>query len=412
MNKDIPNCDELLRKFAGTSNLLELYKTAALASKKAELINFLEKLAEVRFDFKRKGPIGKRMARQMRSDRLGLALLFGAGLGGVSGLSDAALTRYQLEGQKERSRSDKVKKQIDKELEQISLPKSTLFGAAVGAGLGGYMQGDTLRMRKKIKNIDRDFASRFRRGSNDYFKRRGYQQGKFTRESSIDSTNKAKKYFNIDKVKTKDEAKKVYRDLVRQHHPDRGGDEHKMKEINSHWDHVKHSDWFKKLAFEKVAAMHRSIYGAPKHVRDAFFRDPALHKRLSQAGGRAPKAKKKVNVEPKKTQLNFEDKLDSVPHEEGLELFREGKSRIKRADLLKLAKSKILRDLLEAKELSDKRDFVHKNELLRKLVTEHPKQFKIDSHLNKSYVGLTHKPTGFKIHAQKKIIPSELLTDQ
>jgi hypothetical protein len=82
----------------------------------------------------------------------------------------------------------------------------------------------------------------------------------------------------------------------------------------------------------------------------------------------------------------------------------------KQKALKKTAKSKILKDLLEAKELSDKRDFVHKNELLRKLVTEHPKQFKVDSHLNSAYVGLTHKPTGFKIHAQKKIIPSELLT--
>jgi hypothetical protein len=82
----------------------------------------------------------------------------------------------------------------------------------------------------------------------------------------------------------------------------------------------------------------------------------------------------------------------------------------KQKALKKTAKSKILKDLLEAKELSDKRDFVHKNELLRKLVTEHPKQFKVDSHLNSAYVGLTHTPTGFKIHAQKKIIPSELLT--
>jgi hypothetical protein len=396
----------------GDKNYPDKKQWKRLTTKKAELINLLEKLAEVRFDFKRKAPIGKRMARQMRSDRLGLAFLFGAGIGGVSGLSDAALTRYQLEGQKKRSKSDKVKKEIDKELEQISLPKSTLVGAAVGAGLGGYMQGDNLRASKRAKNFSRDFGRNFRHGFNDYFKRRRYQQGSFARESSVDSTNKAKKYFNIEKVKTKDEAKKVYRDLVRQHHPDKGGEEHKMKEINNHWDHIKHSDWFKKLAFEKAAAMGRSIYSAPKHVRDAFFRDPALHKRLSQAGGKASKTKKKINVEPKKTQLNFDDKLNAVPHEEGLELFREGKSRIKRADIIKFAKSKVLLDLIKAKELSDKKDFVHKNELLRKLVTEHPKQFKIDSHLNSSYVGLTHKPTGFKIHAQKKIIPSELLTDQ
>jgi len=38
------------------------------------------------------------------------------------------------------------------------------------------------------------------------------------------------------------------------------------------------------------------IFRAPKHVQRAFFENPALHKRLSSAGGRAPKAKKKITA--------------------------------------------------------------------------------------------------------------------
>jgi SNF2 family DNA or RNA helicase len=76
----------------------------------------------------------------------------------------------------------------------------------------------------------------------------------------------------------------------------------------------------------------------------------------------------------------------------------------------KRARSKVLRGLIEAKKLSDNRDYIHKNELLKKLIHKHPDQFKVDSHLNSAYVGVTHIPSGFKIHAQKSIIPGEVLT--
>jgi len=372
----------------------------------------LLKFAETKF--KGKASIGKRIGRQLKSDRLGIALLVGAGLGGISGFSESALAKFQLEMEKEKTKSKQRKKQIDEELKYISIPAFTLGGAAVGAGLGGYMQGDMLRFNKKMRNRTRDFRNYFRswnKGWGDW-SRQGGNWERFRREPPRASVDKAKKYFNIEKIKTKDEAKNVYRDLVKKHHPDKGGDEHTMKEINNHWDQIKHSDWFQKLAFEKLAALRRSILGAPKHVQKAYFENPALHKRMSSLGGKAPKAKKKPPTPKPLKQTNFNEALDAAPYEEGLKMFQEGKDRIKRADVIKFAKSKILQDLLEAKKMSDNRDFVHKNELLRKLVTEHPKQFKIDSHLNSSYVGLTHKPTGFKIHAQKKIIPSELLTEQ
>jgi hypothetical protein len=73
--------------------------------------------------------------------------------------------------------------------------------------------------------------------------------------------------------------------------------------------------------------------------------------------------------------------------------------------LVKLAKSMQLKKLIEAKERSDKNDYTNKNRILGELLNSYPRQFKVDSALNQKYVGLTHKPTGFRIHAPRKIIP-------
>jgi hypothetical protein len=59
--------------------------------------------------------------------------------------------------------------------------------------------------------------------------------------------------------------------------------------------------------------------------------------------------------------------------------------------------------------MSDDRDYIGKNALLKKIIYERPDEFKVDSYLNRDYVGITHKPSGFKIHAQKKIVPSQLI---
>ncbi len=80
----------------------------------------------------------------------------------------------------------------------------------------------------------------------------------------------------------------------------------------------------------------------------------------------------------------------------------------KEKSLKKQAKSLDLIRLIEAKKKSDQRDYVAKNQLLLELVNRKPKDFKIDSYLNKDYVGLTHIPTGFKIHAPKKILPGSI----
>lgn len=79
--------------------------------------------------------------------------------------------------------------------------------------------------------------------------------------------------------------------------------------------------------------------------------------------------------------------------------------------MIKLAKSMELQQLLEAKKRSDVSDYTSKNRILSDLLHKSPGQFKIDSDLNSKYVGLTHTPSGFRIHAPRKIIPPGIETN-
>jgi hypothetical protein len=72
----------------------------------------------------------------------------------------------------------------------------------------------------------------------------------------------------------------------------------------------------------------------------------------------------------------------------------------------KIGKSLELQKLIEAKKRSDVNDYAGKNRILAELLNKHPKQFKVDSDLNQQYVGITHKPSGFRIHTQRKLIPT------
>ena len=60
--------------------------------------------------------------------------------------------------------------------------------------------------------------------------------------------------------------------------------------------------------------------------------------------------------------------------------------------------------LLLAKEKSDKGDYGGKYQILRTLVSDAPQDWKVDSESEGIY-GLTHNPTGFKMHAPRQILP-------
>jgi hypothetical protein len=80
-------------------------------------------------------------------------------------------------------------------------------------------------------------------------------------------------------------------------------------------------------------------------------------------------------------------------------------------DIFKIAKSIELKKLIEAKKFSDEKNYNAKNNILRALLNKHPEQFKIDSDLNAAYVGITHKPTGFKIHTKRRLVPEKIEKD-
>ena len=74
-------------------------------------------------------------------------------------------------------------------------------------------------------------------------------------------------------------------------------------------------------------------------------------------------------------------------------------------DIVKIAKSLQLKKLIEAKKFSDKNEYGSKNTIIADILSKYPKEFKVDQLLNDKYVGLTHKPSGFKIHAPRSLIP-------
>jgi hypothetical protein len=76
--------------------------------------------------------------------------------------------------------------------------------------------------------------------------------------------------------------------------------------------------------------------------------------------------------------------------------------------IVKLAKSLELKKLIEAKKRSDVGDYSAKNRILKDVLNSSPNQFKVDSKLNEKYVGITHTPTGFKIHTKRNLIPSNI----
>jgi hypothetical protein len=67
----------------------------------------------------------------------------------------------------------------------------------------------------------------------------------------------------------------------------------------------------------------------------------------------------------------------------------------------------VLQKLLDAKRLSDVRDYKGKHQRLRQLIDKYPDDFFVDS-MQGDIVGVTHRPTGFRMHAPIRVLPSSL----
>lgn len=68
----------------------------------------------------------------------------------------------------------------------------------------------------------------------------------------------------------------------------------------------------------------------------------------------------------------------------------------------------IISQLLEAKDASDVGMYTKKNRILRKLVDAYPDQFTIDSREG-PILGVTHKPSGFRMHTKATAMPPSFL---
>jgi hypothetical protein len=70
----------------------------------------------------------------------------------------------------------------------------------------------------------------------------------------------------------------------------------------------------------------------------------------------------------------------------------------------KRAAGPVLVGLQQAKSYSDKRDYYSKHAKLRQLIEKYPSDFYIDSEQG-NIVGVTHRPTNFKMHAPRHVLP-------
>lgn len=110
------------------------------------------------------------------------------------------------------------------------------FGNAVSLGLaGGYLGGNIGRL-KMIHNYYRDPSS-----WQSY-----YRAGSAPRSSWPGAPMKKPSW--IGKATTKAEAKSAFRQEAMKHHPDRGGSEEAMKNLNMEWDRFTQSPMYEKMA--------------------------------------------------------------------------------------------------------------------------------------------------------------------
>lgn len=65
---------------------------------------------------------------------------------------------------------------------------------------------------------------------------------------------------------------------------------------------------------------------------------------------------------------------------------------------------RIIDELMAAKSHSDAKRYDHKNDIVRRLMTQAPQDWHIDDK-KKKYKGVTHRPTNFKLHVDPTVIP-------
>lgn len=104
-----------------------------------------------------------------------------------------------------------------------------------------------------------------------------------------------------------------------------------------------------------------------------------------------PSGKSKVQSSPSSSPSSSSPSPSSSDRSE--DLFRERK--------------RVLQQLLQAKSYSDRKQYQQKHTILHSLLSERPDEFVIDSVDPNGFLGLTHLPTRFKIHAPPWVLPAD-----
>lgn len=214
--------------------------------------------------------------------RTGLGAVVGAGAGYVQGHT-SEMSRQPIKNGR------RTKKQI-KSIRRRAIRRAAI-GGVMGAGAGLTYSGlkkikiNKAKSRQKFKdefeeasrkrseshrqwkeNFDREnrqWEENFRRqksqwenrysrsgggrsNSNSGGSRKNYGGSSY---SSAPRHEEAAKFFNVSNATTKKEVKKAYRAAAKKHHPDAGGTDAGMKEVNDYYDTLKASDWMSKLSY-------------------------------------------------------------------------------------------------------------------------------------------------------------------
>lgn len=74
--------------------------------------------------------------------------------------------------------------------------------------------------------------------------------------------------------------------------------------------------------------------------------------------------------------------------------------------------SPTLQKLIQAKYLSDKNQYLRKNQILRELMHAAPGEFVVSDDEKHGIIGVTHVPTNFKIHTLVRNTPQEILQNK
>jgi hypothetical protein len=186
-------------------------------------------------------------------------------LGGVGGLTGAAIGfGHGLDADSEREWAESQKRwQAERDAERAARRARWAKQDAEWDEAANARYDDWSRRWKKAKDDYRkatgeDFNWDFHGRSSPHEEQ--YSTGDRQSRRAAYESRSTKPPTWVGSPKTKAEAKSAYRREVKKNHPDLGGREEKMKNINSEWDRYEKSDHFNKLAFaffdelEKIAA--------------------------------------------------------------------------------------------------------------------------------------------------------------